>query len=178
MPNWCDNTLIVTGSNDRVKQFYDQNIQEGNIEEGEETIFNFNNLRPCPNEDDWYNWRITNWGTKWNGIIHNTEIADNKLVIDFNSAWSPPEQWVRYVAENHYPDLHFHLSFLETGAGFCGVLEGQGTEIFSDATKPIEEDEEGNKVRYSAKDERYKYVETGKIIEDEDFMPIYINPLI
>lgn len=178
MPNWCDNTLIVTGSNDRVKQFYDQNIQEGNIEEGEETIFNFNNLCPCPNEDDWYNWRITNWGTKWNGIIHNTEIADSELVIDFNSAWSPPEQWVRYVAENHYPDLHFNLSYIETGAGFCGVLEGQGTEFYGNVTQPIEEDEEGKKVQFSAKDERYKYVETGKIIEDEDFMPIYINPLI
>jgi len=57
-------------------------------------------------------------------------------------------------------------------------LEGQGTEIFSNANKPIEADEEGNEVRYSAKDERYKYVKTGNIIEDEDFIPNYINPLI
>lgn len=174
MPNWCENTLIVTGSNDRVKQFIAENIKQVD----DDTIFNFNNLHPCPNEDDWYNWRIANWGTKWEGVIYDTKITDNELVIGFNSAWSPPEGWVRYVAENHYPDLHFHLSFLETGAGFCGVLKGQGTEIFSNATKPIEADEEGNEVRYSAKDEKYKYVETGKIIEDEDFIPNYINPLI
>lgn len=174
MPNWCENTLIVTGSNDRVKQFLAENIKQID----NDTIFDFNSLHPCPNEDDWYNWRIANWGTKWEGVIYDTKITDNELVIGFNSAWSPPEGWVRYVAENHYPDLHFQLSFLETGVGFCGVLEGQGTEIFSNATKPIEADEEGNEVRYSAKDERYKYVETGKIIEDEDFIPNYINPLI
>ena len=175
MPNWCDNTLIVTGSNDRVKQFYDQNIKKRD----NDTIFDFNSLYPCPNEDDWYNWRIANWGTKWEGDVYHTEITDNKIVVGFNSAWSPPEGWVMYVAQIHYPDLYFHLSYIETGEGFCGVFEGNKEEgFYSNDTEPIETDEEGNEVQFSAEDERYKYVETGKIIEDEDFIPNYINPLI
>jgi len=37
--------------------------------------------------DNWYDWAIKNWGTKW-GVYDVTEWKGNK--ISFNTAWSPP----------------------------------------------------------------------------------------
>jgi len=51
MPNWCENTLIVTGSNDRVTEFYEKVV----VVKDYETILALSNLYPCLNdEEDWY----------------------------------------------------------------------------------------------------------------------------
>jgi hypothetical protein len=176
MPNWCENTLIVTGSNDRVKEFYERTLK---LDDREVTLA-LNNLYPCPDETDWYNWRINNWGTKWECDVFDIkeskgELAWSQLTIHFNSAWSPPDLWVKYVAEHIFPDLHFRLTYLETGVGFCGIIEGQNTDFQQENGEILETDEEGKEVKFSSKDERYKYVKTGEIIDDEDFIPICKN---
>ena len=173
MPNWCENTLIVTGSDERVTEFDEKVIR---IENNGETSLALNNLYPCPNEEDAYNWRINNWGTKWECDVFSTKESDGELTLHFLSAWAPPDLWVRYVAEHIFPDLYFHLTYLETGAGFCGVLEGQGTLLYCENGDILETDEKGEEVKYSSKDERYKYVKTGEIIDNEDFIPEYRNP--
>jgi len=171
MPNWCDNTLNVTGSNDKVREFYKRVVQNENDEE----IVSFESLMPCPDPNDWYNWRINNWGTKWNGQLYDSEMEGNDLVISFSTAWSPPEKWLMYVAENLYPELHFCLTYMETGCFFCGILEGQGQDFSQDIAEPITTDEEGKEVCYDGDTHRYKYIDSGAIIDDEDFIPIYVN---
>lgn len=172
MPNWCENTLIVTGSDERVTEFYERAITkiDGTI------TFALNNLHPCPDETDWYNWRINNWGTKWECDIFSMNEKEGELIISFSSAWSPPDLWLRYVAENIFPDLHFNLTYLESGMGFCGVLEGQATDFHEENGDILQTDEEGREVQYSSKDDKYKYTETGEIIDDEDFIPEHRNP--
>lgn len=40
---------------------------------------------------DWYEWRLDNWGTKWDIYeTHCTRIDANTLSITFYTAWSPP----------------------------------------------------------------------------------------
>lgn len=171
MPNWCENTLIVTGSNDRVTEFYEKIV----VVRGCETILALNNLYPCPNENDWYNWRINNWGTKWECDVFSMNESEGELTIHFNSAWSPPDLWIKYVAQHIFPDLYFRLTYLEAGMGFCGIIEGQNTDFQEESGEILETDEEGEIVRFSSKDERYKYVKTGELIDDEDFIPTYKN---
>ena len=39
----------------------------------------------------WYEWRVDNWGTKWDIYDANcTRMDANTLVLSFLSAWSPP----------------------------------------------------------------------------------------
>jgi len=40
---------------------------------------------------DWYEWRLDNWGTKWDIYeTHCTRIDANTLSMTFYTAWSPP----------------------------------------------------------------------------------------
>jgi len=41
--------------------------------------------------DGWYEWRVDNWGTKWDVYDSTCDRIDaNALVLSFLSAWSPP----------------------------------------------------------------------------------------
>lgn len=91
--------------------------------------------------DDWYNWNVRNWGTKWDVAIHNddkypdteltTETKDT-LIYRFNTAWSPPAEAITKLSEQ-YPECEITLSF-EEEQGWGGEIifaNGQGTEIES-----------------------------------------------
>lgn len=42
--------------------------------------------------DNWYDWAINNWGTKWGAYeIEHVEIGKDHIDIQFDTAWSPPE---------------------------------------------------------------------------------------
>ena len=45
-------------------------------------------------DDRWYNWRLQNWGTKWD--CYEVDIDDSELEygfeVTFDTAWSPPEE--------------------------------------------------------------------------------------
>ena len=45
-------------------------------------------------DDRWYNWRVHNWGTKWDCYDLSTDDCDlpNGFEASFNTAWSPPEE--------------------------------------------------------------------------------------
>lgn len=132
MPNWCQNTLIVSGNADQLKSFKESTIKW----EGAECVFDMNILHPCPTPDDWYNWRIYNWGTKWNGDVYNTHQDENSLFIEFNSAWSPPSEFIKYVSRQ-FPDLDFTLTYMELGCFFCGKLEGSNGDFYEENCEPI-----------------------------------------
>jgi hypothetical protein len=76
--------------------------------------------------NNWYDWNVTNWGTKWDVAVHDdkeysdTELmeeTENSLAYRFNTAWSPPMPAIAKLSEQ-YPTLVFTLSFEEeTGWG-------------------------------------------------------------
>ncbi|NDE15007.1 hypothetical protein EBZ80_08770 [bacterium] len=70
---------------------------------------------------NWYDWQIQNWGTKWDVEAHvsSDAIADGEVSIDFETAWSPPKEFVLAVS-NKFPALTFTLDYAEPGVGFGG----------------------------------------------------------
>lgn len=122
MPNWVENNLVLTGDNTYLVDFNKHNIDiEGNLD------FNIKVPLPSDKEDDWYNWRIQNWGTKW--IASNTSIdfniknSDDKqprsLLYSFTTAWSPPTEWI-YTVSKMYPEITFNLNYGEYNCDFSG----------------------------------------------------------
>jgi hypothetical protein len=71
---------------------------------------------------DWYNWHVKFWGTKWDVDSEISSEDETFIQIDFDSAWSPPCNWLEKVAED-YPDLHFTLEYEEGGMAFKGIME-------------------------------------------------------
>lgn len=75
--------------------------------------------------DDWYDWRVANWGTKWTGSDADAaRYHDNLLLIAYETAWTPPEG-VFATLRNTYKNLHIiNGSDLEGFDGGVDVTDG------------------------------------------------------
>ena len=142
MPNWCENELSIGGDRADLRRFRKE-------AKGGDTALSLNKLYPMPREledtqapsakpnerllekygaDNWYDWRIKNWGTKWDVEAKLAEKGDGWLVYRFDSAWSPPIAWLEKVARD-YPMLSFRLKYDEPGVGFAGVATAQDGQV-------------------------------------------------
>ena len=123
MPNWCSNELTLRGNTEDIQNFHNKNLDENN-----ELDFNFEVPIPSDMQSDWYNWQVANWGTKWTAFdtIHKFHWKDNKeehidyLLYCFNTAWSPPTEWLSTVSTK-YPNIDFCLKYGECGINFSGI---------------------------------------------------------
>lgn len=212
MPNWCYNSLCVSGNKEILADFVSKTIvpqdMSNEVDYDERHRFTFNILHPLPKAlegetsplrrldgeddaqykermsenirlygaEDWYKWRIDNWGTKWDARDTWVEkLDDQNLNVRFSTAWSPPIDWFEKIIPM-YPQLNFDLIFDEESQDYCGRLTGTNGEIELEVGKPYFTDEEDKIVIYDMDKGKWKYEETGILIEDEDFYPIDVNP--
>ena len=78
---------------------------------------------PKRQEENWYEWNIKNWGTKWDLIpeeIEKHKINERTYKYYFDTAWSPPCEWLEKVGKL-YPTIKFKLKYEEPGMGFKGI---------------------------------------------------------
>jgi hypothetical protein len=84
---------------------------------------------PLPEGENWYNWQINNWGTKWDiGAEMGTDREEyhglkatrvgNEVSCSFDSAWSPPVGLYDKLVELGYD---VKASYWEPGMAFCGI---------------------------------------------------------
>lgn len=75
--------------------------------------------------DGWYDWNISNWGTKWEarGTLDQEDEDSKYLRYQFDTAWSPAEGAFRAMVEQH-PDLSFSIR--------CEEEQGWGVEFESE----------------------------------------------
>lgn len=81
--------------------------------------------------DNWYNWHLQNWGTKWDVRATLEEEEREHLCYFFDSAWSPPVGWLEKTAKL-FPKLNFCLYYEEGGMGFKGEAEARGGKLIRD----------------------------------------------
>jgi hypothetical protein len=141
MPNWCENTLVVAGEKKQVQEFKKK-------AKTKDTDLSFQQLIPLPKAlgntdappkkknktlikqygaDNWYDWQVNNWGTKWDVEASLNYDDSDMLEYSFLSAWSPPIGFLERVSKL-YPALSFRLKYEEGGMGFMGIAvakEGQ-----------------------------------------------------
>ena len=112
---------------------------------GEDTELSLNNFHPMPRElectvspssprnkalidkygaDNWCDWCTRNWGTKWDVQAVLEAEGEGYLEYSFQSAWSPPLEWLEKVTWD-YPGLSFRLKYEEEGAGLIGVATAE-----------------------------------------------------
>lgn len=105
MPNWVRNVVTIQNK---------QAIKDCVVDDEGMPLFDFQRIIPMPEElnedsdryieklsmaerllfqdkygdvDNWYDWRVKNWGTKWNAN-ETVVLSDNKVMFD--TAWSTP----------------------------------------------------------------------------------------
>lgn len=153
MPNYCDNDLKITGKLEDVEKFMEDCIsvtlgyKQNNGHFNYNCFLDFEKILPTPTQengeviDEWYRWRINNWGTKWNvcdtydfEVYQEHSSSPVELTIGFTTAWGPADQLYEHLAHK-YKDtsLEFTIQYYEGGCAFAGELsyhKGEETNNF------------------------------------------------
>jgi hypothetical protein len=155
MPNWCNNSITISGPKDKITKLYNDAVAENGLlqvmypmpKELEDTT------SPAPKEgepqplvdgyDNWYDWRVNNWATKWDVDVENLELSEDGTNISgwFDSAWSPPTgAYDEFLAQNE--DCSIKALYYEGGMDFGGeYFDGSDTCLtMSDYTADQMED--------------------------------------
>ena len=146
MPNWCSNSITISGSTDTLEPLWEEANKEGSGL--------LNAMVPMPKElegttapsegDNWYGWRCNNWGTKWDVDLEGLEFINNHdgtscITGWFDSAWSPPIE-----AYNTFLDdmdgCSIEATYEEGGMDFAGIYEDgedQGMDDISEWCRAV-----------------------------------------
>ena len=138
----CDNEdqdalyyyLMTTGHEDMVDkllsfpQLYSMDIYKDKTEKElsdykvrGEKIFNI--AQQC-GSIDWYDWRISNWGTKWNAYETDIDSCDGSVEIYFCTANNGVVPIIKILVEK-YPHLEFIYKFADEVIAYnCGEIYG------------------------------------------------------
>ena len=117
MPNWVHNTITIKGTDKDLQEVYEKLKSDSS----EEPV-TFRGLIPMPDEcTDWYNWCITNWGTKWDACHSGYEAAEGTATYYFDTAWSPPEPVINAFLDQ-FPNVDMCYTYREE-QGWGGALD-------------------------------------------------------
>ena len=149
MPNWCNNTITIKGSTETVKTLWDESHKEdsGLLQAMKPMPKELDGTTsPAPKEgvpqplvdgfDNWYDWRVKNWGTKWEMDIEGLEYTDNgdgtsSIIGWADSAWGPPIDAFQTFADD-MDGCYLELKFWESGMDFIGVWDSEGGDAYYD----------------------------------------------
>jgi hypothetical protein len=97
----------------------------------------------------WYDWNITNWGTKWDVFweeqdepsIEQQNDSRFYLVWHFNTAWGAPEPVYHAMAER-FPNIEFDFEATEESSAFAGKMAFVNGKVVTDewVSQPTHED--------------------------------------
>jgi len=161
MPNWCDNTISISGNADsikKLKEFVGRPITDEDGKQIENVIYSLANIMPSTPDsppllgemskstghEDWYHNNINSWGTKWdvcgNVYMSDYKEGDESIGYSFDSAWSPPTLTTQTLSEI-FPELSIEHKYYESGCDFWGIETYKAGELVS---------EEGGELDHSA----------------------------
>jgi len=176
MPNWCSNNITISGPVETIRQLW-EDARSG------EDFGLLQAMAPMPQElegttapsedgQDWYNWRVNNWGTKWDISDEGLEFIDNgdgtaSIEGWFESAWAPPiGAYERFCDMMDNCDLE--ASYHEPGMDFAGFWTAAGDDEYLDNLHEefkLPEDERSD--LYNRLDEEYNLSENYDMWDEE-----------
>ena len=143
MPNWCNNSITIRGTNQKEIAEIAKAMEEGRfcqsiiptpedlLRDGSSTTggedaelyeqIRAENLKKH-GYSNWYDFQVDKWGTKWEVDCENVEVEDDGLSVScfFDSAWAPPVGVADALVER---GLAVTLYYHECGMCFVGKYE-------------------------------------------------------
>ncbi|MAI83656.1 MAG: hypothetical protein CMM91_01810 [Rickettsiales bacterium] len=163
MPNWCNNNISITGPNSVIDKIEKITKEEDN-KNGLLQFFN-----PMPKElegttspsssadkpqpmidgfDCWYDWRVENWGTKWEvcefyGVDRQYHSENNEgestITFGFDSAWAPPiNAYDQFLTNNS--DCSLKAWYYEGGCDFMGEWDNGQDDCYQPSNYKSDDD--------------------------------------
>lgn len=135
MPNYCYNTIIIKGKQEKIFNFFKGMIAFSH--EKKEVSYTYEGYSPITEYTRAA--AIDAWGVKWDledepikyAHIEATFLNNEEVSFVFVTPWGPPDNWI-YDAAVKNPDLFITLAYEETGDGLFGVYEFEDGEMISD----------------------------------------------
>ena len=139
MPNWVTNYIEITAQDSKQAEEILSSFK-GKDSSGEEAEFSFSALVPMPEniyrgdvgkeerekygENNWYDWSVKNWGTKWDvdpeAVDARTD--EDKVYLSFDTAWSCPEGIIEALADK-FPNADILCKYADEDKGHnCGII--------------------------------------------------------
>ena len=140
MPNWCNNNITINAPKKKIEKII-KAAKKGNLlnhflpmpKELEDTVAGpdaetkaeqdaRDKLKEKHGAENWYDWRVHNWGTKWDIDVYPDSISridDETITFGFDSAWAPPIDAYNAVIDKH-PDISITAYYHEPGMDFAG----------------------------------------------------------
>jgi hypothetical protein len=124
MPNWCSNTLTLSHEDPAEITRAADAFRRGEL---------LNEFVPLPavEKDNWYDWHVSNCGTKWDvgGDNYNVDISKDgsSMTVSFESAWSPPVAWYENVQQQGFGVTAYYY---ESGMCFAGKYDESGDDCY------------------------------------------------
>ena len=142
MPNWCTNTLTITGNKNSISDLWvTASLKEGLLEA----------IKPI---GEWeYGNAVEAWGTKWDVSLEGLEYTDHgdgtaSIEGWFDSAWSPPIEAFNTLAGD-LNSCYIQLKYFEPGMGFVGVWDSEGEDTeFNNIEELLEDDEQDPQFKF------------------------------
>jgi hypothetical protein len=159
MPNWCENNFTATFPKEhgdmarKLVEAFNANAllqflkpMPDELDDPDLSSFGGENAELYENKrrsmfakygyPSWYEWRLSNWGTKWDintKDIDPLEVSaheDGSVTVQgyFDSAWSPPVE--AFAELRKIEGITFSLYYLEPGSSFCGCTDQDEDEYF------------------------------------------------
>ena len=129
MPNYITNILHINGPRNDINQIIGLSNDSND--------FSFAFVVPYPPEAkndknfNWNVWQTENWGTKWDAgdtTFVSNELEDDFAEINFETAWTPPEAWLKAAIEK-FPNTDFKLYWLDEDYPCSGQILGSNSQI-------------------------------------------------
>jgi len=170
MPNWCYNNVTLRANNVGNRTVLKEVADAAN---SGKDIFNL--LRPMPSnifqgnlgkeereqygENNWYDWSVAHWGTKWDTDAQNVFYDGETLTLCFDTAWAPPIELYEYLVEQGFSVL---ADYYEPGMCFAGIYEDGEDRAYDDVSDEFLENDADGKLldeTYGILQERAQYDE-------------------
>ena len=156
MPNHVTNRMSLSGKDEEIKKLITA-IKNDEIGFGS---VDFNKIIPMPDhifrgnigneekkkygKNNWYDWSVENWGTKWNAYHALGQTSEEPLpyvsaeeyqkaygnTLEFQTAWSDVRQVMQKLSEK-FPDVTIHYAWADedTGSNVGKAIYKKGEEV-------------------------------------------------
>ena len=165
MPNYCNNNIVITGPNsvidkiekiangdkgDLLQYFYPMPKELNDTVAGPEPKTKKEKLEKRRLQveygaSNWYDWRVENWGTKWDIMefynINRKEIGEDEseISLGFDTAWAPAlGAYEKFIDENSNCSLKAY--YYEPGCDFMGEWDNGIDNCFEVAKYGLDDD--------------------------------------
>ncbi len=122
MPNWCYNNIEILADKKTIKRM--SAMLDAASSKKKDNFFESligvdeNETADSLENGGWYNHNVERYGTKWDISYADIVIDEESMLLNTESAWSPPIEGMRILSTMY--DVSIKMYYEEPGADFCG----------------------------------------------------------